>query len=194
MPLGAFVDDSFSFSDGRHRFVYTRDYTNDKTIPIAVYKTDLGQNIMGGTDLQARLLWYDPTSIPNPPAQDVDWKFNYWYRGRIYRGASLISGVELRIRAPKTVGNSKSLSPDNSLNWALQSMDNVFLRVSIDKLRLIERSGMGNEQLKLKSGLNLSASSAVANSYLGISSSLKFTKTPEMKDSGKQRILKQPKS
>lgn len=26
----------FSFTDGRHRFVYTRDFTNDKTIPIAM--------------------------------------------------------------------------------------------------------------------------------------------------------------
>ena len=153
VPFGGFVDGTFSFSDGRHRFVYTRDYTNDKTIPIAIYKTDLGQNLMGGTELQARLLWYDPTSIPNPPAQNVDWKIDYWYKDNYYgpkgvsrrdiiksaveqtglpEGASLTKGVELMIRAPKT-----------------DDTDNVFLQVSIDNLRLVDKAH-GNKQLRLK--------------------------------------------
>jgi len=37
---GGFVGEAFEFTDGRHRFAYTRDYTDDKTVPIAMYKTE----------------------------------------------------------------------------------------------------------------------------------------------------------
>lgn len=34
---GNFVGEAFEFTDGRHRFAYTRDKTNDTTVPVAVY-------------------------------------------------------------------------------------------------------------------------------------------------------------
>ena len=34
---GGFAGEAFEFTDGRHRFAYTRDKTNDTTVPVAVY-------------------------------------------------------------------------------------------------------------------------------------------------------------
>jgi guanylate kinase len=38
VPMGGFVNGIFSFSDGRHRYSYTRDFTNDTTIPVALFE------------------------------------------------------------------------------------------------------------------------------------------------------------
>ena len=58
-----------------------------------------GTNYMGGAPMTARLLWYDPTSIPNPPAQDVDWKIYYKEGNDRYQpsGARLKSGIVLNV-------------------------------------------------------------------------------------------------
>jgi guanylate kinase len=36
---GVFVGEAFEFTAGRHRFAYTRDYTQDYSVPVAVYAT-----------------------------------------------------------------------------------------------------------------------------------------------------------
>ena len=145
VPFGGFVGELFSFSDGRHRFVYTRDYTNDKTIPIAMYKTDAARGIMGGVGNNARLLWYDPTSasISNPPAQNVKWSVKYYDNQTIEE-----------LTDPKKHSTMELMGNPLPLPHYVDFYPNVlhsevFLRVEIQPLKAFDRQ-VDNQELKLK--------------------------------------------